>query len=131
MPGRRHRVSKFGQVISTRLPDATYQLVATAPTSGTLVSTAAATAAKSRRVFGSVILAATASNLAQITISIETGTATGVYSAAQILSIPAGISGSFKLPFCFEVAAGRRYKFVKGAASSVTETIDKYSYIEW
>lgn len=129
MSGRRVRFSKFGPIATSRLSDPTYQLVPTAPTSGTLVTVT--TTVKSRRVFGSVILAATGANAAAIQVDIETGIATGVYSAALIMTIPAGISGSFKLPFCFEVVAGRRYRLVKGAASSVTETIDKYSYTEW
>jgi len=113
------------------IPDAGLTQIATAPAFDAVVSTSASTVRKIRRVFGYFTLVTTASDAAVINCLVETSAASGSYNTVVIAQIPNNIAGTFKVPYQFEVVAGLRYKFTKGGASSVTETISAYSYTEW
>jgi len=113
------------------IPDAGLTQIATAPAFGAVVSTSASTVRKIRRVFGYFTLVTTSSDAAVINCLVETSAASGSYNTVVIAQIPNNIAGTFKVPYQFEVVAGLRYKFTKGGASGVTETISTYSYTEW
>jgi hypothetical protein len=83
-----------------------------------------------RTVFGTITLAATAGNMAQVTVSIETGLGTGVFSTVLSMTQVATDTVAKKYNFSFPVPAGFSYRFNKGSLAGVTETISLYSYIE-
>ena len=102
-----------------------------APAFATTVTVPLATVVKTRRVYGTISLAATGSDAAIVYGLAETGFNTGLYNNVVVASLPAGTSGTFQLPFQFEVLAGRRYKFTKGGAAGVTETVSTFSFTDW
>ena len=103
-------------------------LADTPPASAALVT---AGGTRWREVFGTIELTAAAAVDAVITIAIETGIGTGVYTDVIKARIAGGLTTTLGLPYTFKVATGRRYKFTKGAGVGVTETIGHYSFLDY
>lgn len=100
---------------------------ATAPTSGTAVTTSPA--AVCRHVFGHYTLTSTVGNAATLKVDIETVTGSGSYTTLRTYTAPAGVV-TLAADFWFPVFGGCRYKLTKGGLAGVTETIDDYNYYD-
>ncbi len=105
-------------------------LAQVAPGSGVAVTAGSHINNRSRTVFGTISLAATAGNGASIAIAIETGIGTGFFTTVQNFVQAATDTASRTYAYCFLVPAGRQYRFVKGGLGGVTENISLYSFID-
>jgi hypothetical protein len=102
---------------------------ATPPASGELVL-APPGMLSHRAVYGSIALTATAIAGASILIEVETGEGTGVYWTVALHKVGAGLTSEISGSYHFLVGAGIRYRFTRGGALGVTETITSYSYAD-
>ena len=83
-----------------------------------------------RTVYGSVELLAAVSVDAFVKAEVETGVNTNIYDVVFEEFNALGLLQLTRRSYCFKVAGGRRYRFIKGAGVGVTEAVLHYSFVE-
>lgn len=106
-------------------------MAATPPAVSIPVAVPAAGGVSSRRVFGDATIVPGADDPAVVNWQVETGVGTDVYTTVVACRLGIGLVAGSRLPYCFDVPAGRRYRWTAGGGTTVgAETISTYSYLD-
>lgn len=84
---------------------------------------------KSRRVYGTVDISGGISEGSQILWQVEDAVGSGVFETV-VGDRVAEATGTFHHSFSFEVAGGRKYKWINGGIDGDVNEIDDYNYVD-